>query len=280
MNPSALKKHIEMIAAKANISLTVASIDGDDIAENFTTLQEDKAIEKFSLEGEAEVLPSRPLLSSNAYFGAFPIAQALAAGADVVVTGRASSSSSSSQPYSCPASSLLLNSISPLRPSLFTNSSFSARPLPTFLSLIVPPLGRVVDSAIVLGPLIHEFGWTQSNYDLLGAGSVIGHLIECGCHATGGNFTDWRLSQANGWHNVGFPIAECYPDGTAIISKPPGTGGLVSVGTVSEQLVYEIHDPANYYLPDVIADFTTVKLEQLEPLNGCDSLLTPLDPAD
>jgi len=214
MNPEALKKHLEAIAAKAGVSLTVAAVSGDDLMESFSTLSEQGAVKSFDIEGVAEVLPKRPMLSSNAYFGAFPVAMALQAGAQVVVTGRA------------------------------------------------------VDSAIVLGPLIAEFGWSESSYDLLGAGSICGHILECGCHTTGGNFTDWRLSLANGWHNVGYPIAECFADGSFIVTKPPNTGGLVSVATVAEQIVYEIHDPANYFLPDVIADFTQVKLEELPPLNG------------
>jgi hypothetical protein len=122
--------------------------------------------------------------------------------------------------------------------------------------------GRIVDSALVLGPLIHAFKWSPTDYDLLAKGSIIGHIIECGCHATGGNFTDWEESYAQGWHDVGFPIAECFADGTGIITKPPNTGGLVSKATVAEQLVYEILDPAAYYLPDVIADFRSVILEE------------------
>jgi hypothetical protein len=122
--------------------------------------------------------------------------------------------------------------------------------------------GRIVDSALVLGPLIHAFKWSPTDYDLLAKGSIIGHIIECGCHATGGNFTDWEESYSQGWHDVGFPIAECYADGTGIITKPPNTGGLVSRATVAEQLVYEILDPAAYMLPDVIADFSNVILEE------------------
>lgn len=122
--------------------------------------------------------------------------------------------------------------------------------------------------------MIHEFGWKRTDYDLLAAGSVAGHVIECGCHATGGNFTDWTDSLP-GWSDCGFPIAECYADGTFVLTKPPGTGGLVSVATVSEQLVYEIHDPANYLLPDVIVDFTHVNLRQLSPIDGYFNPLLP-----
>lgn len=129
--------------------------------------------------------------------------------------------------------------------------------------------GRVVDSAIVVGPLIHEFGWTQSteNYhDLLASASLAGHVIECGCHATGGNFTDWRLaafSPNGGYSNMGYPIVEFEENGQFIVTKPKDTGGLVSVGTVAEQILYETLDPALYILPDVILDMRQVKLTQV-----------------
>jgi hypothetical protein len=103
--------------------------------------------------------------------------------------------------------------------------------------------GRCVDSAIALGPLMYEFGWKDTDYDLLSSGSLAGHLIECGCQATGGNFTDWEESCATGWDNVGFPVAECSADGSFVITKGNNTGGLVTPNTVGEQMLYEIHDP-------------------------------------
>ena len=123
--------------------------------------------------------------------------------------------------------------------------------------------GRIVDSALVLGPLLHEFGWKLDDYDRLAAGSILGHLLECGAQVTGGLFTDWR--DVPDWANIGYPIAECRADGSAVITKPPGTGGLVSVGTVSEQLLYEVGDPRRYLLPDVTADMTGIKLSQESP---------------
>jgi len=120
--------------------------------------------------------------------------------------------------------------------------------------------GRVVDSALALGPLIHEFGWRAQDHDLLAAGTLAGHLLECGAQVTGGTFTDWRAVPA--WEDIGFPIGECAADGSLVITKPPGTGGLVSVGTVAEQLLYEVSDPSDYIVADVRCDFSGVTLEQ------------------
>ncbi|MFT4613423.1 MAG: hypothetical protein ACI9NT_000562 [Bacteroidia bacterium] len=121
--------------------------------------------------------------------------------------------------------------------------------------------GRCVDSAVTLGACIHAFGWGRDDLDQLAMGSLAGHILECGPQATGGNFTDWE--QVQGMADMGYPIAEIHPDGNFICTKPEGTGGLVSVGTVSEQMLYEIGDPQAYILPDVVCDFSTASLEQV-----------------
>ena len=123
--------------------------------------------------------------------------------------------------------------------------------------------GRCVDSAVTLGVLMHEFGWSASDYDRLAQGSLAGHILECGCQATGGLHTDWEKVQ--GWSEIGYPIAVCRADGSFTLTKPPKTGGLVSVASVGEQLLYEIGDPANYIMPDVICDFTQVSMTQSGP---------------
>lgn len=123
--------------------------------------------------------------------------------------------------------------------------------------------GRIVDSATTLGALIHEFGWSVDDFDLLAGGTLVGHLIECSTQVTGGTFTDWR--DVPDWAHIGYPIAECRADGSATIAKPPGTGGLVSVGSVAEQLLYEVEDVAAYLVPDVACDFSDVKLVQSGP---------------
>ena len=123
--------------------------------------------------------------------------------------------------------------------------------------------GRCVDSAVTLGPLIHHFGWTMDQFDRLAGGSLAGHIIECGCQATGGLFTDW--DQVPDWAHIGYPIVEVADDGSFSVGKAPGTGGLVSPATVGEQLLYEIGDPGAYLLPDVACDFRQVTMEQVGP---------------
>lgn len=120
--------------------------------------------------------------------------------------------------------------------------------------------GRVFDAGLILGPMMYEFGWDFADYDKVASGIVAGHLIECGAQVSGGNFTDWE--EVGDFVNIGFPIVEADLDGTFVVTKHEGTGGLVNEMTVKEQLIYEIADPANYLTPDGVANFTTVQLEQ------------------
>lgn len=205
VNPQACRDALLADFAEAGVDLKVAVVTGDDLAAQ---------AERFRAEGVVEMFSGAPfperIASINAYLGAFPIAAALATGADVVVTG------------------------------------------------------RCVDSAIVLGPLIHEFGWAASDYDRLSAGSLAGHILECGTQATGGIVTDWRDVAAD-WADMGFPIADCRADGSFEIHKPAGTGGRITPATVAEQIVYEVGDPAAYMLPDVCCDWSEVRLESSGP---------------
>lgn len=123
--------------------------------------------------------------------------------------------------------------------------------------------GRCVDSAVTLGVLMHEFGWTSNDHDLLAGGSLAGHILECGCQATGGLHTDWDT--VPGWATMGYPIAECRADGSFVLAKPEGTGGKITPAVIGEQMLYEIADPSTYILPDVICDFTQVTLQQVGP---------------
>jgi len=201
IHPRACVAALEAMIAAQGLALKVAVVEGDDVGAQVAALA---AAGTRDIDRD-EALPER-VLSANAYLGAMPIAAALAAGADIVVTG------------------------------------------------------RVVDSALALGPLLHEFGWDRGEHDLLAAGSLVGHIIECGCQATGGLFTDWEA--VPDWAGIGYPIAECRGDGTFRITKPAGTGGLIARGAVAEQLLYEIGDPGAYVLPDVICDFRQVTIEQ------------------
>ncbi len=201
VNPEACRDALQAAFEAAGVKLKIAVVSGDDLSGQIDALRAEDTREMFS----GAPLP-KELASVNAYLGAFPIARALAEGADIVLTG------------------------------------------------------RVVDSALVLGPLIHEFGWKEDDYDRLAAGSLAGHVLECGTQTTGGIFTDWRT--VDGWDRMGFPIAECHSDGSFEVTKPQGTGGLVSPMTVAEQIVYEIGDPARYILPDVSCDFSGVRLSQ------------------
>lgn len=145
------------------------------------------------------------------------------------------------------------------------NAYLGARPVAEALKCgaQVVLCGRITDTALVLGPLIHEFGWSPDDWDRLAAGTIAGHILECGAQATGGNFSRfWEVPEL--W-DVGYPIAEVREDGRFWITKHPGTGGLVTVATVAEQLLYEMGDPRSYVTPDVTADFTTIQLAQAGP---------------
>ena len=120
--------------------------------------------------------------------------------------------------------------------------------------------GRVTDTGLTLAPMVHEFGWSFDDYDKMSAGTIAGHIIECGAQVSGGNFTDWETVED--FVNIGFPIIEATPSGEFYVTKHENTGGLISEMTVKEQLMYEIGDPKEYITPDVIADFSTVHLEQ------------------
>ncbi len=205
VNPQACGEAVRALIGEAGLDLSVAVVLGDDLsprAGEFTG-----ATEMFS--GDAFPDPDS-LASINAYLGAFPIAAALAEGADIVITG------------------------------------------------------RCVDSAVTLGACIHAFGWARDDWDKLAAGSLAGHILECGPQATGGNHTDWE-SVAQTLADVGYPIVAVAADGGFTVSKPEGSGGAVTVGTVGEQMLYEIGDPQAYLLPDVVCDFSAVTLHQAAP---------------
>lgn len=121
--------------------------------------------------------------------------------------------------------------------------------------------GRVTDTGLCLAPLIHEFGWDFENYDLMAAGTVAGHILECGAQSSGGNYTDWK--NVSDFTLIGFPIVEARQDGSFVVTKHEGTGGFVHSSTVKEQLLYEIGDPQNYITPDCIADFTSIQVKDI-----------------
>jgi hypothetical protein len=125
--------------------------------------------------------------------------------------------------------------------------------------------GRMADPSLFMAPMMYEFGWDPQDWTKLGQGTGIGHLLECGAQVTGGYFSDPGFKDVPDPWNLGFPIAEVEADGTTVLSKVAGTGGEINLRTVKEQMLYEVHDPANYLTPDVVVDFTTAKLEQVGP---------------
>jgi hypothetical protein len=203
VNPQACAEAVRVEVAEQGLDLKVACITGDDLMAQADDLAAENPTEMFS---GAEFPPRDKLQSINAYLGAFPVARALQAGADIVITG------------------------------------------------------RCVDSAVTLGACIHAFGWGRDDLDQLAMGSLAGHILECGPQATGGNFTDW--DQVPDMDDMGYPVAEINADGSFTCTKPEDTGGMVTVGTVAEQMLYEIGDPQAYMLPDVICDFSTATLQQ------------------
>ena len=204
VNPKACADAVRTLAGDLDLDLKVAVVEGDDLMARRDEIAGAGHVEMFS---GAPCPEPDSIASINAYLGAFPIAEALAQGADIVITG------------------------------------------------------RCVDSAVTLGACIHEFGWSADDLDALAGGSLAGHILECGPQACGGNFTDWELA-ADGIENIGYPVAEIAADGSFAVGKPEGTGGLVSVGTVAEQMLYEIGDPQAYVLPDVVCDFSDVTIAQ------------------
>ncbi|CCE00412.1 acyclic terpene utilization AtuA family protein [Bradyrhizobium sp. STM 3809] len=205
-NPPAAAEATRAIARKLGFAgLKVAAVTGDDVLDRL------KASEVALDTGDTVAGLGNRIVSANAYVGARAIAEALAAGADVVITGRAA------------------------------------------------------DPALFLGPLIHEFGWAMDDWDRLGQGTVIGHLLECAGQITGGYFADPGVKDVPDLARLGFPIGEVREDGELIVTKVAGSGGCVTSATVKEQLLYEIHDPARYFQPDVVADFSQVTVEEVGP---------------
>lgn len=203
LNPEGCAVALRRLAVDNGLKVKVAVVEGDDLKPVESELRSRGTKEMFT----GEELPPA-VATMNAYIGAFPIAAALRAGADIVITG------------------------------------------------------RCADSALALGPLIHEFGWGVDDFDQLAGGSMAGHLIECGTQATGGLFTDWRSVEQR--ENLGYPIAVCFPDGSFDLTKPNGTGGLITPLVATEQMLYEVGDPRNYLLPDVTCDLSAVTVTQVD----------------
>jgi hypothetical protein len=207
VNPHACKDALLAVLAKGGAGgVKVAVVEGDDVLEQLDTLLK-QGEELRNLDTRQPLAEIRDrVLSANVYIGAFPVAEALGQGAQIVLTG------------------------------------------------------RCTDPSLVLGPLVHEFNWGSGDHSLLASGTVAGHIVECGPQCTGGNFTDWRTVPDLAM--VGYPIVEVSADGSFVVTKHAGTGGLCTVDTVRHQLVYEMGDPERYLTPDCVADFTSVRLTQ------------------
>ncbi len=207
LHPEALAAAVGELARRQGLDVHVASVSGDDITPRLAALQAQG--EKFVNLDTGEVLPAgASVVTANAYLRARPIADALAAGAQVVVTG------------------------------------------------------RVTDAALVVGPALHAFGWSDADLNAIAGAVVAGHVIECGAQCCGGNYAFFE--EVPGRERIGFPLAELSADGSSVITKHPGTGGMVTVGTVTAQLLYEIGGP-RYLSPDAVARFDSIRLAQEGP---------------
>ncbi|KVX58814.1 acyclic terpene utilization AtuA family protein [Burkholderia cepacia] len=203
-NPRAAARRTARIAQSLGVAgLKVAAVEGDDVLDVVL-----RGAFRFEESGDDVAAYRDRIVSANAYLGAAPIVDALAAGADVVLTG------------------------------------------------------RVADPSLFAAPLIHAFGWRMDDWDTLGAATVVGHLLECAGQVTGGYFADPGYKDVPNLARLGFPIGEVAADGSVVITKVPHAGGRVSAATCKEQLLYEIHDPARYLQPDVVADFTHVAVAE------------------
>lgn len=208
LEPAGMAAELREMVEQAGVDLTVAHLEGDDLLDDLDRLRE-AGHGLHNLEtGVPLAEDGRPPLTANAYLGGWGIAEALRAGADLVV---------------CP---------------------------------------RVTDASLTVGPAAAHFGWDRDDWDRLAGAVVAGHVIECGCQATGGNYSFFR--EVGGLEHPGFPIAEVHEDGSSVITKHPGTGGTVSTGTVTAQLLYEIQGH-RYLNPDVTTRLETVRLEQTGP---------------
>jgi len=206
-NPRAAARRTAQIARSLGLAeLKVAAVEGDDVLDVVL-----RGALRFEESGDEVAAYRERIVSANAYLGAAPIVDALAAGADVVLTG------------------------------------------------------RVADPSLFAAPLIHAFGWRLDDWDTLGAATVVGHLLECAGQVTGGYFADPGYKDVPDLARLGFPIGEVAADGSVVITKVPHAGGRVSAATCKEQLLYEIHDPAHYLQPDVVADFTRVAVVEEAP---------------